>query len=40
MATTLHDSASADTQLKQLQAILYLLQENLEKFKEEVDRSY
>lgn len=33
-------SASADQKLGQLKAILYLLQTNLEEFKDEVDRSY
>jgi len=33
-------SANADQKLGQLKAILYLLQTNLEEFKDEVDRSY
>jgi hypothetical protein len=33
-------SANADQKLEQLKAILYLLQTNLEEFKDEVDRSY
>lgn len=40
MAQIFDISAKADQKLEQLRAILYLLQSNLEEFKEDVDRSY
>jgi hypothetical protein len=40
MAEKIQISTSADQKLGQLKAILYLLQTNLEEFKDEVDRSY
>jgi hypothetical protein len=40
METKFETTASAGQKLGQLKAILYLLQTNLEEFKDEVDRSY
>lgn len=40
MNTNLQTDINIDSKYKQIQAILFLLQENLDEFKNEVDRSY
>ena len=40
MNTKTQTDLNIDSKYKQIQAILFLLQENLDEFKDEVDRSY